>query len=127
MTGAAMPAEAPRVLAGHNRFSNQALTSLAKAACAEVLEVPAQEVRVEWRDDDGLLALSLVTPLGLPGLSEVVRDPEVLAAAGGSIWDRAVDAKADIRARVMQLSGSELSRVDIRISGVLQRTAARVR
>ncbi|MFJ3958147.1 hypothetical protein [Arthrobacter sp. NPDC090010] len=127
MTGVVAEEGAGRVLAGHNRFSNQALTSLAKAACAEVLDVPAHEVRVDWRDDDGLLALSLVTPLGMPGLSEIIRDPQALAASGGSIHERAVRAKEAIRARVMQLSGSELSRVDIRVSGVLQRTAGRVR
>ncbi|WP_144630072.1 hypothetical protein [Arthrobacter woluwensis] len=130
MTDAAVaPAGTPtpqqRVLAGHNRFSTQALTSLAKAACAEALDVPAQDVRVEWRDDDGLLALSVVSPVSIPALSEVVRDPSALA--GGTIWDRAVHAKSAIRARVMQLSGSELSRVDIRISGVVHRTAGRVR
>lgn len=122
---AGTPAPQERVLAGHNRFSTQALTSLAKAACAEALGVPAQDVRVEWRDDDGLLALSVVSPVSIPGLGDVVRDASVLA--GGSVWDRAVNAKSAIRARVMQLSGSELSRVDVRISGVVLRTAGRVR
>jgi len=127
VTAAGIPAPQARVLAGHNRFSTQALTSLAKAACAEALDVAAQDVRVEWHDDDGLLALSLVSPVSVPGLGEVVRDASVLNSAGGSIWDRAVNAKAAIRARVMQLSGSELSRVDIRVSGVVHRTAGRVR
>ncbi|MBO9703892.1 MAG: hypothetical protein J7474_00020 [Arthrobacter sp.] len=122
---AGTPAPQERVLAGHNRFSTQALTSLAKAACAEALDVPAQDVRVEWRDDDGLLALSVVSPVSIPGLGDVVRDASALA--GGSVWDRAVNAKSAIRARVMQLSGSELSRVDVRISGVVLRTAGRVR
>ena len=48
-------------MAGHTRISTQALTSVARAAAAEALGVPPQDVRVEWSDDDGLLALSLVT------------------------------------------------------------------
>jgi hypothetical protein len=36
---------------------------------------------------------------------------------GGSIWDRTVRAKARILETVTDLSGAQLSRVDIRISG----------
>ena len=104
-------------MAGHTRISTQALTSLARAAAAEALGVPPQEVRADWSDDDGLLALSLVAPIAVPSLTAVLRDPRRVPVFGGSVWDRAVDAKADILHRVTELSGSRLSRVDIRISG----------
>jgi hypothetical protein len=48
-------------------------------------------------------------------------------ALGGSIWDRTVSAKASILATVSELSGSRLSRVDIRISGARISTGGRVR
>ena len=83
-----------QVLTGHNRISTQALTSLAKAAAAEALGVDAHDVRADWADDDGLLALSLVSPIRIPPLPAVLRDPGRVAAFGGSIWDRAVAAKA---------------------------------
>lgn len=104
-------------LAGHNRISTQALTTLAQAAAAEALGVAAGDIRADWSDDDGLLALSIVGPISIPSLSEVLRDTRRVAAFGGSIWDRAVAAKGFVLERVTRFSGSQLSRVDIRISG----------
>ena len=116
-----------QALSGHNRISTQALTSLAKAAAAQALGVDAQDVRADWTDDDGLLALSLVTPISIPPLQSVVLDPARVEIAGGSIWDRTVKAKESILARVSELSGSQLSRVDIRVSGAKISTGGRVR
>lgn len=116
-----------RLLAGHNRISTQALTSVARAAAAEALGVAPQEVRAEWTDDGGLLALSLVAPIAVPSLTAVLRDPARVAAYGGPIWDRAVAAKAQILNRVTELSGARLSRVDIRISGASVSDGVRVR
>lgn len=115
-----------RVLSGHNRISTQALTSLAKAAAAEVLGVEPHDVRVYWADDAGLLALSLVVPIRIPSLTAVVRDSGRVGAFGGSIRDRAVAAKARILSTVTALSGAALSRVDIRISGVKPTEGGRV-
>lgn len=121
-------AVSPRTgLAGHNRISAQALTSVARAAAAEALGVPPQDVRADWSDDDGLLALSLVTPIAVPSLTAVLRDPGRVAGFGGSIWDRAVAAKGDILRRVTELSGAQLSRVDIRISGATVSERRRIR
>ncbi|MFS0718544.1 hypothetical protein ABC337_06575 [Arthrobacter sp. 1P04PC] len=116
-----------RQLAGHNRINTQALTSVARAAAAEALGVPAQDVRADWNDDDGLLALSLVTPIAIPSLTSVLRDPSRVASFGGPIQDRAVAAKAQILHRVTELSGAQLSRVDIRISGATITDGGRVR
>lgn len=113
-------------MAGHNRISTQALTTLAQAAAAEALGVSPQVVRAEWSDDDGLLALSVVAPIQVPSLTEVLRDPRRVERFGGSVWDRAVAAKAAILERVTELSGSILSRVDIRISGARITEGARV-
>lgn len=118
MTGTAeAPVAAVPVLAGHNRISTQALTSVAQTAAAEALGILPQDVRAEWSDDDGLLALAIAAPIRIPSLTAVLRDPARVDSFGGSVWDRAVAAKATILARVAELSGSRLSRVDIRISG----------
>lgn len=114
-------------MAGHNRISTQALTSLARTAAVEALGVPPHEVRAEWSDDGGLLALSLVLPIRIPSLAAVLRDPGRVTGFGGPIWDRAVAAKATILTRVTELSGAQLSRVDIRISGVAISEGGRVR
>ena len=112
---------------GHNRISTQALTSLARAAAAQFLGVDAEDVRADWADDDGMLALSLVTPISIPPLKAVVADAARVDAAGGSIRDRTVRAKARILATVAELSGAQLSRVDIRISGAKISEGGRVR
>jgi hypothetical protein len=116
-----------RQYSGHNRISTQALTSLAKAAAAEALGIHAHDVRADWSDDDGLLALSLVAPIRIPSLTAVLRDPGRVQALGGSIWDRTVHAKTDILTKVTELSGASLSRVDIRISGAHVTEEGRVR
>ncbi|MFJ4028900.1 hypothetical protein ACIPWF_16125 [Paenarthrobacter sp. NPDC089989] len=113
-------------LAGHNRISTQALTSLAQAAAAEALGVAPSDIRADWSDDDGLLALSIVSPISVPSLSEVLRQPQRVQGFGGSIWDRAVSAKAKVLDSVTQLSGSQVSRVDIRISGAQVTEGGRV-
>lgn len=63
---AAEPATPGGQYSGHNRISTQALTSLAKAAAADALGIHAHDVRADWSDDGGLLALSLVAPSGSP-------------------------------------------------------------
>lgn len=126
MSGTASAVRAAE-MAGHTRISTQALTSVARAAAAEALGVTPHEVRAEWSDDDGLLALSLVAPIAAPALTAVLRDPGRVAGFGGTMWDRAVAAKTDILQRVTELSGARLSRVDIRISGASMSEGGRVR
>ncbi|AOT03288.1 hypothetical protein [Arthrobacter sp. U41] len=126
MSGTAGAVHTAAMAGGHTRISTQALTSVAQAAAAEALGVTPQEVRAEWSDDDGLLALSLVTPITVPSLTAVLRDAGRVTAFGGSVWDRAVAAKAEILHRVTELSGALLSRVDIRISGASMSEGGRV-
>lgn len=114
-------------LAGHNRISTQALTSTAKAAAAEFFEVPAAAVRVGWSDDAGLLALSLSLPVPLPALHRIAADPGLVDRAGGSVWDRAHAAKPFLKEKVTELTGSLVSRVDIRVAGVQLHPGSRVR
>ena len=125
--GDAPPVPRRAAMAGHNRVSTQALTSLARGAAAEALGVPPQEVHAYWADDDGLLALSLVTPISVPALTAVLRDPGRVAGFGGSIRDRAAAAKGHILHRIVELGGAQLSRVDIRISGATVTERRRVR
>ena len=127
MSQAAAAAAPSRQYSGHNRISTQALTSLAKAAAADALGIHAHDVRADWTDDGGLLALSLVAPIRIPSLTAVLRDPGRVQLLGGSIWDRTVHAKTDILTKVTELSGASLSRVDIRISGAHVTEGGRVR
>lgn len=118
---------APERLAGHNRISTQALSSTACAVAAEVLHVPVREVRASWFDDAGLLALSLALPIAVPSLHRVAADPSAVAVFGGSVEERVHRAKGQILEKVMQLSGSRLSRVDIRVTGARVSDGGRTR
>ncbi|WP_285725615.1 hypothetical protein [Psychromicrobium xiongbiense] len=111
--------------AGHTRISSQALTSLSQAAAAQALGVLPHEIRVEFTDDAGRLAIELIGPIAVPPLVEVVRRPEAVQRSGGSVFARAIAAKKSVLDRVAYLSGSDISRVDVRLSGV--RTAEPVR
>lgn len=124
MTTASAP---PERLSGHNRISTQALTSTACAVAADVLHVPVREIRASWFDDAGLLALSLALPVTLPSLHRVAADPSAVGVFGGSVLDRVHRAKGEILERVTQLSGSRLSRVDIRVTGARVSAGGRAR
>lgn len=114
------------VYAGHNRITTQALTSVAKVAAAEVLAVAPGQVRVSWSDEAGALALSISSAIGAPSLQQIRQNPARVAHTGGSILARATAAKALVLAQVEELTGSTLSGVDIRISGLLTRDDGRV-
>ena len=84
------------------------------------------QVRVSWSDDAGALALSISSAIGAPSLGQIRRNPGAVAQSGGSILARAIAAKALILAQVEHLTGSQLSGVDVRISGVLTHDARRL-
>lgn len=111
---------------GHNRITTQALTSTAKAVAGEAFSISPRQVRADWTDDSGLLALVLAVPIAVPSLNRVGREPSVVERFGGTIWHRASAAKPFILDRVMALTGSRLSRVDIRVTGVRVTDGGRV-
>lgn len=113
-------------VAGHNRITTEALTSTARAVAGEVFGVPPAQVRASFSDDRGLLALLLALPLPVPPLTRVVREPDVVGTFGGPLWARADAARSPILERVQELTGTRLSRVDLRIIGSTVTRGARV-
>ncbi|NJC20925.1 hypothetical protein BJ994_000001 [Arthrobacter pigmenti] len=55
----------------------------------------------------------------------MVADPGAVAAFGGSVDERVHRAKGTILQRFTELSGSRLSRVDIRVTGARVSTGGR--
>lgn len=106
------------VEAGHTRITANAMSKAVTAVAAQALAVPVAAIKVSLDDDNGKLAASLTAPLAVPTLEELVSDPEVLASSGGSIFDRASEARRRISAGITAITGSDVGRVDIRISGV---------
>lgn len=106
-------ASVPR--AGHTRVSAQALTGTARAVAAHVLGVDPGLVRAFLRDDAGYLALTVHLPLPLAG------------PAGSTILGSVRERRGEIGARFSELTGSLVSRVDVRVTGIVDSVAERRR
>lgn len=103
---------------GRTRITAKALEHVAVNIAAESLGVPAGRVKVELADDQGALALIVTSPMRAIPLARVSAAPDALQRSGGSIVARVSAATGAIAARVEQLSGSSVSRVSIRVSGL---------
>ncbi|MFL4474351.1 hypothetical protein ACIPVK_10160 [Paeniglutamicibacter sp. MACA_103] len=109
-------ASAPR--AGHTRVSAQALTATARAVAANVFGVDPGLVRAFLRDDAGYLALTVHLPLPLAGPA---------ASAGPTVLDRVRSQRGEIGKQFSELTGSLVSRVDVRVTGIVDSAADRRR
>lgn len=107
--------------AGHNRISTAALTTVTQAAAAECFGVALNEIRVSFSDAAGRLAISLATPILLSPLSSLLNgSTEVppFETTSNSVWSRTITAKKHVLETVARLTGSDVARVDIRVTGV---------
>lgn len=115
-------AEAPAVPThggpGRTRIAAKALEHVAVAIAAETLGVPAGRVAVQLVDDRGALALLVTAPMRAVPLRRVGAAPDAVSRSGGSILDRASAATATIAAQLEHLSGSHVSKVSLRVSGL---------
>lgn len=112
------PAVHPHGGPGRTRIAAKALEHVAVNIAAEALGVPAGRVKVELVDDRGALALIVTAPMRAIPLARVSAAPDALTRSGGSIIERATAATASIKEQVTRLSGSTVSRVSIRVSGL---------
>lgn len=111
------PAVHPRGGPGRTRIAAKALEHVAVNIAAEALGVPAGRVKVELVDDRGALALIVTSPMRAVPLARITAASDG-ARQPGTIIERATAATGAIRAKVTQLSGSTVSRVSIRVSGL---------
>ena len=103
---------------GRNRITARALDRVATAVAADELGVQPKSVSVDASDDAGMLQLAVSSPIRIASLTRVQRDPAVVERTGGSLLERAARAQDGIRARVTELTGSGVSRVMVRLTGV---------
>ncbi|MBP2388792.1 hypothetical protein [Paeniglutamicibacter kerguelensis] len=91
-------------------MSAQALNSTARVVAGDLFGVDPYLVRVFMRDDAGFLALGINLPL------------PIVAVAGrttGSLMDRARAQRTLLGEKFTELTGAVVSRVDVRITGVV--------
>lgn len=103
---------------GHTRITKSALTHTAEAVAAAVFGVPRREVRVALADDGGSLGITVSVPLPAPSLLQVAQDPSLVEHSGGTVFDRAARARDGIRETAQQITGSQVGRIDIRLTGI---------
>ena len=106
----AMPSQGAQPRPGYTRVSAQALNSTARAVAGDLFGVDPYAVRVFMRDDAGFLALGINLPLPIAG------------GAGrptGSLLDRVRAQRTVLGEKFTELTGAMVSRVDVRITGVV--------
>ena len=107
--------------AGHTRITSAALHHTVEAIAAGAFRVPASEVKARVHDHQGHLSVLVDVALPMPSLTKAARNPAAVQAAGGTLYERAGRARADIIARALTIAGASVARVDIRLGGLYEK------
>lgn len=117
----------PVALPGRTKIAPRALDRVVSAVSANLLGVDSKKVSVELDDDDGNLSLTVSAPIRVPSLLRIESEPGIVDRQGVSLLERAKRAQEEIRTRVHQLTGHQVARVIVKITGVDVREERRVR
>ncbi|WP_258068397.1 hypothetical protein [Rathayibacter sp. AY1E2] len=117
MTAAVMADEASH---GRTTISSRAVRRVVSAVTAEALDVNSSDVSVELDDEGGRLHVVARAPIHVTPLGETGR------RSSGTLLDRLSRAQTTIRSRCLELTGSTIGRVDLRITGADLRERRRV-
>ncbi|WP_244231740.1 hypothetical protein [Rathayibacter sp. VKM Ac-2804] len=117
MTAAVMADQARH---GRTTITSRAVRRVVSAVTAEALDVDASDVSVELDDDGGKLHVTAQAPLRIRPLGETDR------RSSGTLLSRLSTAQSTIRTRCLELTGSTIGRVDLRITGADLRERRRV-
>ncbi|SEM86549.1 hypothetical protein E3O25_04625 [Cryobacterium sp. TMT1-3] len=119
--------QSPTSTRGRTRIVPRALRQIVGMVTAESLGVTPNQVSVELGDDHGRLALTISTPIRVVSLQRVTREPALIARTGGTILARSATSQTEIRRRVGELTGADIGRVTVRLTGVDVSPERRVR
>lgn len=103
---------------GRTSIATRAITRVVSAVSADTLGVPTGKVSVDVQDDGGRLSLTVSAPIRTPSLLRIENEPRVVDRQGGPILERAKRAQEHIRTRVQDLTGHQVARVIVTITGV---------
>ncbi|MCJ1697202.1 MULTISPECIES: hypothetical protein [Rathayibacter] len=105
---------------GRTTISSRAVRRIVSAVTADALDVGPSDVSVDLDDDGGSLHVVAQAPIRVSPLGETDR------RSSGTLLDRLAEAQTLIRDRCLELTGSSIGRVDLRITGVDLRERRRV-
>jgi hypothetical protein len=119
--GGTTPA-AETVLPGRTLVAERALAAVCEQAAARAVGISRREVTVRLGATAGALAIRVEAPLPVPDLSDDARfaDADIVTARGHRIREQ-------IRAEVAALTGREVRRIDLTITGARIEKRRRVR
>lgn len=118
ITARDVPGREP-VIPGHISIAPRVLSKVGGAVVAETLAVPRHDVRVDARDEEGSLALSVSTPMTIPALT---RD---LVVPPGGVLGTIRSLQDTVTHRLLEITGRAVSRVDVTVTGSrLEKTGA---
>jgi uncharacterized alkaline shock family protein YloU len=114
-------------LPGRTKIAPRALDRVVSAVTADALGVNSKKVSVDLNDDGGHLSLTVSAPIRVPSLLRIENEPGIVARQGGPLLERAKTAQEQIRTRVQQLTGNQVARVIVKVTGVDIQEERRVR
>lgn len=109
-TTATLDRVADRETLGHNRITHHAIRHTVEAVTARAFRVSRDNVTAALEDDDGKLGVSVSVKLTLPPLLGPRNGT-------GTVFELAQHARTEIASRGAELTGLEIGRVDIRLTG----------
>lgn len=118
------PLDAAVPRAGHTRITARTLVKVVEAVTAEAFGIPAASVGVGLHDVKGRLGVTPKVAVIVPSLQAAPRIPD---AEADTVYARASRARAEIIRRVGLVTGAEVGRVDIRVTGIHTGREPRVR
>ncbi|MFC5930558.1 hypothetical protein D6T64_16835 [Cryobacterium melibiosiphilum] len=110
----APPGDVPR---GRTRITTRALTRLIARVTADALAVAADQVTVGLTDAAGRLSVHVRAPIGIGALTG--------PSTGATVLERAERAQKHIRHETARLTGTDVVRVVVQVTGALIRSTPR--
>jgi|GEM_PF-826213 len=101
---------ADRDTRGHNRITHNAIRKTVEAVTAQAFGVGKEGVTASLEDDGGKLGVSVSVKLTSGPLTKPRNGT-------GTVFEQAQQARAEIVSRGTKLTGLEIGRVDIRLTG----------
>jgi hypothetical protein len=106
---------------GRTVVHDRVVLKVVEQLCATALQVDRGSVTAKVSSTRGQMTVTVASPLSIPPL-----DDDTAVHAAGSIVDRLSATQTSLRERIGRVTGREVARVNITISGAILSKARRV-
>lgn len=112
---------------GRTRITARALDRVVTATTREAFGGTKETVKVDLTDNGGTLDLAVRTAIRVVSIARAQGDSRAIGRSGGSILDRCTAAEEAIRSQVARITGYDVGRVTVQLTGVHTEHEQRVR